>query len=85
MGSHAPKAEWIRTVGGDSTQVLRYGKLGLDPSQFTIYGTTMEWKTDIDQVPNELDLTSFEDWLWRRKSAAKKRKKDAKRKSSENA
>lgn len=73
------KAEWIRVGGGDSMQVLRYGKLGLDPAKFILYGKTMQWKTDIDQVPNDLDSTSFEDWLWRRKSAAKKDREKRKR------
>ncbi|OBT86392.1 hypothetical protein VE02_05288 [Pseudogymnoascus sp. 03VT05] len=57
---------WIVLEGDDGPQVLQYSALTQDPSKHELYGTTMKWKTAIDNIPVGLDSEDFDDWLWRR-------------------
>jgi hypothetical protein len=31
-----------------------------------LYGMSMKWKTAVDEVPDNLEPSAFEDWLWKR-------------------
>ncbi|KAI0528336.1 heterokaryon incompatibility protein-domain-containing protein [Xylaria digitata] len=57
---------WKTTVGGDDTQAIKHGALAQDPSKYELYGVSMKWKTKVDEVPQGLEPSDFEDWLWRR-------------------
>lgn len=57
---------WIVLGGDDSPNVLQYKALTQDPSKHELYGTTMKWKTAVDEIPPELDPKELDDWLWRR-------------------
>lgn len=64
---------WIVLEGDDSSQVLQYRALIQDPSKHELYGTTMKWKTAVDDIPVGLDSEKFDDWLWRRKKKPRRR------------
>jgi hypothetical protein len=57
---------WKTTVGSDSTQAIKHGALAQDPSKYELYGVSMKWKTKVDEAPQGLEPSDFEDWLWRR-------------------
>ncbi|KAI0438720.1 heterokaryon incompatibility protein-domain-containing protein [Xylaria telfairii] len=57
---------WKTTVGGDDTQAIKHEALAQDPSEYELYGASMKWKTKVDEVPQGLEPSDFEDWLWRR-------------------
>lgn len=57
---------WTTTLGSDSMQAIHYGALAHDPSKYELYGISAKWKTKVDEVPQGLEQTDFEDWLWRR-------------------
>ena len=57
---------WKTTLGGDSTQAIKDGDLAQNPSKYELYGVSMKWKTKVDEAPQGLEPTEFEDWLWRR-------------------
>jgi hypothetical protein len=42
---------WKTTLGGDSTQAIKYGALVQDPSKYELYGMSMKWKTKVDKAP----------------------------------
>ncbi|KAH8812463.1 hypothetical protein F5884DRAFT_310434 [Xylogone sp. PMI_703] len=58
---------WTILGGDDSHEVLKYRDLSRDPSDHELYGMSMKWKTNVDEVPRELNSDEFEDWLWRRR------------------
>jgi len=37
-----------------------------DPERHSNFGTSMRWRTAKVLVPKGLDVTGFEEWLWRR-------------------
>ncbi|KAJ4373764.1 hypothetical protein N0V83_002503 [Neocucurbitaria cava] len=57
---------WRIANGSDSKEVIRHGSLARNPATLPLYGLSMKWKTSLNEVPQELDLDDFEDWLWRR-------------------
>lgn len=57
---------WKTTLGGDSMQAIKHGALAQDPSKYELYGISAKWKTKVDEAPQGLELSDFEDWLWRR-------------------
>ncbi|KAI0914716.1 heterokaryon incompatibility protein-domain-containing protein [Ustulina deusta] len=57
---------WKTTVGGDDTQAIKHGALAQDPSKYELYGVSMKWKTKVDEIPQGLEPSDFEDWLWKR-------------------
>jgi hypothetical protein len=57
---------WQTAQGSDSMEAIKYGSLAQDPSEFPLYGLSMKWKMSLNEVPQRLDLSDFEDWLWRR-------------------
>ena len=57
---------WKTTLGGDSTQAIKHAALVEDPSKYELYGVSMKWKTKVDEVPEGLETSDFEYWLWRR-------------------
>ena len=59
------------TLGEDSPDVIQYRKLA-DPAEHDNYGMSMKWKTSLDDIPQGLQPEEFEDWLWRRKTSARK-------------
>ena len=57
---------WKTTLGGDSMQAIKHGALAQDPSKYELYGISMKWKTKVDEAPQGLEPSDFEDWLWKR-------------------
>ena len=57
---------WKTTLGGDSTEAIKHGALAQDPSKYELCGISMKWKTKVDEAPQGLEPSDFEDWLWRR-------------------
>jgi hypothetical protein len=57
---------WKMTLGSDSTEAIKHEALAQDPSKYELYGVSMRWKTKVDEVPQGLEPSDFEDWLWRR-------------------
>jgi hypothetical protein len=57
---------WKTTLGGDSTQAIKHGALAQDPSKYELFGISMKWKTKVNEAPQGLEPSDFEDWLWRR-------------------
>jgi hypothetical protein len=53
---------WKTTLGGDSTQAIKYGALAQDPLKYELYGMSMKWKTKVDEAPQGLEPSNFEDW-----------------------
>jgi hypothetical protein len=41
---------WKTTLGGDSTQAIKYRALAQDPSKYELYGMSMKWKTKVDEA-----------------------------------
>ena len=62
---------WKSTLGGYSTQAIKYAALAQDPSKYELYGISMKWKTKVDEGPLGLGPSDFEDWLWRREEKTK--------------
>lgn len=60
---------WKSTLGGDSTQAIKYRALAQDPSKYELYGFSMKWKTKVDEETPGLGPSDLEDWLWRREKA----------------
>lgn len=60
---------WRISGGSDSKNVIEYGALSQNPSQLPLYGMSMQWKTAVDDGPNALGSTEFEDWLWKRENS----------------
>lgn len=59
-------SEWESTQGHDSATVLEYRHLLHDPSKHQLHGISKKWATTVDQIPQGLNSSDFEDWLWRR-------------------
>ncbi|OCK83190.1 SET domain-containing protein 5 [Lepidopterella palustris CBS 459.81] len=57
---------WQTALGSDSTEVAEYGVLAKDPSKHDLYGSSMAWRTALNEVPCGLEPGAFEDWLWKR-------------------
>ena len=57
---------WKTTLGGDSLQATKHEALAQDPSKYELFGISTKWKTKVDEVPQGLESSDFEDWLWRR-------------------
>lgn len=57
---------WRTGLGSDSTVVAEYEVLAKDPSKHDLYGSSMAWRTALDEVPCGLEPGAFEDWLWKR-------------------
>jgi hypothetical protein len=57
---------WKTTIGGDSTQAINLRALAQDPSKHELYRVSTKWKTKVDEAPQGLEPSDFEDWLWRR-------------------
>lgn len=57
---------WTNLEGDDSSHVLQFKPLSLDPSKHDLYGMSKKWKTAMDDIPQGLNPDEFEDWLWRR-------------------
>ncbi|RFU29079.1 hypothetical protein B7463_g7275, partial [Scytalidium lignicola] len=57
---------WTVLEGDDSSKVLQYRALTQDPSKHALYGTTMKWKTAVDDIPLGLDSKDLDNWLWKR-------------------
>jgi hypothetical protein len=60
---------WQTAHGGDSEEVIEYGPLAQDPSKLPIYSS--KWKTLLNEVPQRLGPSNFEDWLWKREKPKK--------------
>lgn len=58
--------EWRTAFGSDSPEVAKYGVLANDPSKHELYGSSMAWRTALNEVPCGLEPGAFEDWLWKR-------------------
>jgi hypothetical protein len=54
---------WKITLGGDSTQAIKHGALAQDPSKYELFGVSTKWKTKVDEAPQGLEPSDFEDWL----------------------
>ncbi|KAI2478116.1 SET domain-containing protein 5 [Pyrenophora tritici-repentis] len=57
---------WRAGGGNDRKEVLEYGDLCKNPAKLSLDGLSMEWKTSVDEVPQGLNQSDFDDWLWRR-------------------
>lgn len=57
---------WRTALGGDSIEVAKYGALAKDPSKHDLYGSSIAWRTALNEVPCGLEPGAFEDWLWKR-------------------
>ena len=57
---------WIVLEGDDSSKVLQYRALILDPSKHEPYGMSVKWKTTVDDIPLGLDSKEFDHWPWKR-------------------
>jgi len=57
---------WLMVLGGDSMEVIEHRTLARDPSKHSLYGISMKWRTTVDEAPCGLELSDFEDWLWKR-------------------
>ncbi|EUC40071.1 hypothetical protein COCMIDRAFT_109712 [Bipolaris oryzae ATCC 44560] len=57
---------WKIILGGDSTQAIKHRALAQDPSKYELFGISTKWKTKVSQIPQGLEPSDFEDWLWRR-------------------
>ncbi|OIW30394.1 hypothetical protein CONLIGDRAFT_714757 [Coniochaeta ligniaria NRRL 30616] len=59
-------SRWRVGLGDDSKEVVENRTLAEDPSKHRLYGLSNKWRTTVEDVPRDLDLDDFEDWLWRR-------------------
>ena len=62
---------WRTAYGSDCKEVIEYSPLARNPAKLPLYGLSMKWKTSSDEVPNDLDMNDFEDWLWKREKPKK--------------
>jgi hypothetical protein len=51
--------------GNDSVNVLEMMPFVKDPSKDGSFGSTDDWESSVNDVPNDFDSASFEKWLWR--------------------
>jgi hypothetical protein len=63
---------WRTAYGSDSTEVIEHSSIVRNPAKLQLYGLSMIWKTSLDEAPNGLKSTEFEDWLWRREKPNKR-------------
>jgi hypothetical protein len=54
-----------RIEGPDSADAAEMQPYVKDPSKHTSFGSTKDWKTSVDEVPENIDMESFDKWLWR--------------------
>ncbi|KUL81766.1 hypothetical protein ZTR_09241 [Talaromyces verruculosus] len=61
------KAHALRTIlqGIDNPETLRLRNLAADPTVHTLYGTSLEWQSMRDGVPQSASDQELEEWLWR--------------------
>ncbi|KAH7070044.1 SET domain-containing protein 5 [Paraphoma chrysanthemicola] len=55
--------------GSDSKEAIEYDALARNPSKLPLYRLSTKWQTSLDEVPQSLDTSDFEDWLWKREKA----------------
>lgn len=65
-------SRWRVSGGDDDAQVLKLSYLVVTPSKLSVYGLSMKWKTEMEEVPTGLDVAECEDWLWRREKSGLK-------------
>lgn len=58
---------WRTMHGSDSESAMKYETIAKDPSTCDLFGTSMKWRTTLDEVPQGLEPSEFGDWLWKRK------------------
>ncbi|KAG6249530.1 hypothetical protein E4U23_002085 [Claviceps purpurea] len=62
-----PAAAVFNTIlGSDSPEAADLAAIALDPSRHPLHGFSMKWKTAVEDAPQGLGPTDFEDWLWGR-------------------
>lgn len=57
---------WTTILGDDSEQAIETGALARDPSKQNIPIASTRWKTNVDEIPQGLEPSTFDEWLWRR-------------------
>ncbi|KAH7409864.1 hypothetical protein DE146DRAFT_674726 [Phaeosphaeria sp. MPI-PUGE-AT-0046c] len=57
---------WKIILGGDSTEAIKHRALAQDPSKHELFEVSTKWKMKINETPQGLAPSDFEDWLWRR-------------------
>ncbi|CCE29277.1 uncharacterized protein CPUR_02970 [Claviceps purpurea 20.1] len=61
---------FMTMFGSDSPETIEYVEIAKNPaSKKKLYGSSMRWKTSVDEMPQGLGPNEFEDWLWRREPA----------------
>ncbi|KAG6293342.1 hypothetical protein E4U09_003021 [Claviceps aff. purpurea] len=61
---------FMTMFGSDSPETIEYVEIAKNPaSKKKLYGSSMRWKTSVDEIPQGLGPDEFEDWLWRREPA----------------
>ncbi|KAM0236971.1 hypothetical protein ACHAP5_009211 [Fusarium lateritium] len=66
---------WAVIEGEDTLRVLKTKQLARDPSGYDTYGSSAAWRTAVDDIPQDLDLNEFEDWLWKREKISQVKRK----------
>ncbi|TKA32028.1 hypothetical protein B0A50_01274 [Salinomyces thailandicus] len=54
--------------GEDSTEVAELEMLVSKPWSFENFGVTKNWRTELHEMPQDVDEEGFERWLWKAKS-----------------
>ncbi|KAH7069550.1 hypothetical protein BKA63DRAFT_493796 [Paraphoma chrysanthemicola] len=57
---------WRANLGSDSKEAIEHDLLARNPSKLPLYKLSTKWQTSSDEVPQGLDTSDFEDWLWKR-------------------
>lgn len=57
---------WQTANGSECKEVIEQGPLARNPAKLGLYGLSKKWQTSLNDVPQGLDTTDFEAWLWRR-------------------
>ncbi|KAM0212305.1 hypothetical protein ACHAQD_009881 [Fusarium lateritium] len=73
--SERAAAGWAVIEGEDTLRVLETKQLARDPSSYNTYGSSAAWRTAVDDIPQDLDINEFEDWLWRREKISQVERK----------
>ncbi|KAG5991685.1 hypothetical protein E4U52_003420 [Claviceps spartinae] len=58
---------FVTILGSDNPETMECADIAKNPANYSkLYGSSMKWKTSVDDIPQGLGPDDFENWLWKR-------------------